>query len=86
MPANAEGTLLVLPDPFTFPSEVLLTAGPDLTVVGGLASAAGQPGGNRLVLNREVYDDGAVGVLVDPALRSAPWSPKDAGPSASRSP
>ena len=68
MPANAEGTLLVLPDPFTFPSEVLLTAGPDLTVVGGLASAAGQPGGNRLVLNREVYDDGAVGVLVDPGV------------------
>ena len=66
MPDDAEGTLLVLPDPFTFPSEFLLNAGPGLTVVGGLASAATRPGGNRLVLNNEVYSDGAVGVLLGP--------------------
>ena len=66
MPANAAGTLLVLPDPFTFPSEALLNAGREMTVVGGLASAAGRPGDNRLILGRQVFDDGAVGVLLDP--------------------
>ena len=68
MPVDAEGTLLVLPDPFSFPSEVLLTTGPGMTVVGGLASAAGRPGGNRLVLGQQVFDDGAVGVLLDPGV------------------
>lgn len=68
MPVDAEGTLLVLPDPFSFPSEVLLTTGPEMTVVGGLASAAGRPGGNRLILGRQVFDDGAVGVLLDPGV------------------
>lgn len=66
MPADATGTLLVLPDPFTFPSEALLNAERDMTVVGGLASAAGRPGGNRLILGRQVFHDGAVGVLIDP--------------------
>ena len=68
MPADAEGTLLTVPDPFTFPSEALLMAGAPVTVVGGLASAASRPGGNRLILNQEVYDDGAVGVLLDPGV------------------
>ena len=68
MPANTAGTLLVLPDPFTFPSDALLNAGSQTTVVGGLASAAGQPGGNRLILGRQVFDDGAVGVLLDPEV------------------
>ena len=68
MPVDAEGTLLVIPDPFTFPSEALLQAGPAITVVGGLASAASRPGGNRLVLGRHVYTDGAVGVLLDPRV------------------
>ena len=69
MPANAAGTLLVLPDPFTFPSEALLNAGREMTVVGGLASAAGRPGGNRLILGQQVFDDGAVGVLLDPEVK-----------------
>ena len=68
MPVDAEGTLLVLPDPFSFPSEVLLNTGPEMTVVGGLASAAGRPGGNRLVLGQQVFSDGAVGVLLDPGV------------------
>ena len=68
MPVDAEGTLLVIPDPFTFPSEALLEEGPAMTVVGGLASAAGRPGGNRLVLGHQVYTDGAVGVLLDPRV------------------
>ena len=68
MPADAEGTLLAVPDPFTFPSDALLNAGPAVTVVGGLASAASRPGDNRLILDREVYDDGAVAVLLDPGV------------------
>ena len=90
IPDDAEGTLLVIPDPFTFPSDALLKAGPAMpasergaaaddsdallkagpamTVVGGLASAAGRPGGNRLVLGRQVFDDGAVGVILDPEV------------------
>ena len=68
MPVDAEGTLLVLPDPFSFPSEVLLNSEPEMTVVGGLASAAGRPGGNRLVLGQQVFSDGAVGVLLDPVV------------------
>ena len=39
---------------------------PDVTAIGGLASAARGPGGNRLVLDGRLYDDGAVGVLVPP--------------------
>lgn len=69
IPADAEGTLLVIPDPFTFPSETLLSTGPAMTVVGGLASAAGRPGGNRLVLGHQVYDNGAVGVILDPEVK-----------------
>ena len=68
MPLDAAGTLLVIPDPVTFPSEALLEAGSAMTVVGGLASAADRPGGNRLVLGDQVFNDGAVGVLLDPEV------------------
>lgn len=61
--------LLVLADPFSFPADSFLTGlrdqvGLELAVVGGLASAARGPGGNRLVLGSEVVSDGAVGVVV----------------------
>jgi small ligand-binding sensory domain FIST len=62
-------TLLLLADPFTFPADALLERmaedRPDLTIIGGLASAAGRPGGNRLVLDGAVHADGAVGVFFD---------------------
>lgn len=65
---GAQGTLLVLADPFTCPVEHLLEqvaeAAPEVVVVGGLASAARQPGGNRLVLDRALHVDGAVAVLL----------------------
>jgi small ligand-binding sensory domain FIST len=48
--------------------EQLATLRPDLRVVGGMASAARGPGGNRLVLDGAVHHDGAVGVLLDPAV------------------
>ncbi len=61
--------LLVLADPFSFPADVFLTGlrdqvGCDLPVVGGLASAARGPGGNRLVFGPDVVSDGAVAVVV----------------------
>jgi small ligand-binding sensory domain FIST len=64
--------LVLLADPFTFPMELLLRGlaaeHPDLPVIGGMASAARTPGGNRLVLNQEVFTDGAVGVLIGPGV------------------
>ena len=62
-------TLLLLADPFSFPVDGFLRRlnedRPGLTVIGGLASAGGAPGGNRLVLDGEVLEDGAVGVFLD---------------------
>jgi small ligand-binding sensory domain FIST len=64
--------LLLLTDPFTLPADGVLerlrAKAPGLRVIGGMASAATHPGGNRLVLDGEVHVDGAVGVLVDPAV------------------
>jgi small ligand-binding sensory domain FIST len=60
--------LLVLADPFTFPSDEVLRheadVHPGLPVVGGLASAAVAPGGNRVVLDDQVLSDGAVGAVL----------------------
>ncbi len=69
-------TMLLLSDPFSLPLDPLLDTLaddlPDLTVVGGLASAARGPGGNRLVLDGEVHRDGAVGVLLPPGAEVLP--------------
>ncbi len=67
----AEGSaLLLLADPFTFPADDVLVAlhdrWPSLTVIGGLASAARGPGGNRLVLDGRIEQEGAVGVVLPP--------------------
>lgn len=66
MPEGA--TLLLLADPFSFPADGLVDQlaeiRPDVTVVGGLASAASAPGANALVLDDEVHHDGAVGVVI----------------------
>jgi small ligand-binding sensory domain FIST len=57
-----------LGDPFSFDAEAAFAAveerWPGLPVIGGMASAARMPGGNRLVLDDEVFRDGAVGVLL----------------------
>ncbi|MGH8978038.1 MAG: FIST N-terminal domain-containing protein, partial [Acidimicrobiia bacterium] len=62
------GTLLLLADPYSFPvSDFLRLVNaqvPELTVIGGLASAAAGPGGNRLVGNAQVSTTGAVAVLL----------------------
>ncbi|MEM7142122.1 MAG: FIST N-terminal domain-containing protein [Actinomycetota bacterium] len=60
-------TLVLLTEPFSFPTEAFVRASneqyPQLTVVGGMASAGG-PGANRLVVQGEMHLDGAVGVLL----------------------
>jgi len=65
---DAFGTLILVADPFTFPLDGCLRAleevAPHVQVVGGAASAAAGPGGNRLLFDGEVYEQGAVGVLV----------------------
>lgn len=69
---GAEGALLLFADPFTLPVERVLEelarTAPGLTVIGGLASVARRPGGNRLLLDRTLHADGAVGVLVPPSI------------------
>ncbi|MGD9702608.1 MAG: FIST N-terminal domain-containing protein [Acidimicrobiia bacterium] len=65
-------TMILLPDPFTFPlNEFVSGLGQDrprLAVIGGLASAARQSGGNRLIIGGRVVRHGAVGVLLDVPL------------------
>jgi len=66
---RSPASLLMFADPFTFPVDAFLQRVnrdlPGLQIIGGLASAAGSPGGNRLVLDDHVVDEGAVGVFVD---------------------
>ncbi|MEY2422963.1 MAG: hypothetical protein QOI95_3030 [Acidimicrobiaceae bacterium] len=68
--ATQERTLLLLADPFSMPVDDFLEAAPEtypgLRIIGGLASAARGPGGNRLVLDGNQYTDGAVGALLPP--------------------
>jgi small ligand-binding sensory domain FIST len=70
LPADMAGlrSMLLLADPFTFPVDALFEqlerdrAG--LAVVGGLASAADEPGDNRLLVDDSSHSDGAVGALL----------------------
>jgi small ligand-binding sensory domain FIST len=68
-PDEPKGTLLLLADPFTFPADAFLERVnedlPGLKVIGGLASAATHPGGNRIVVDADISATGAVGALLD---------------------
>jgi small ligand-binding sensory domain FIST len=63
-----ESALLLLGDPFSVPTDLLLQrvnedhAG--LRVIGGMASGIRTPGQCRLLLNESIRDNGAVGVLL----------------------
>ncbi len=59
-----ERAAVLLVDPHTFPLAGFLPHTGALPVVGGLASARGGPGSNRLFLDGEVHAHGAVGLLV----------------------
>jgi small ligand-binding sensory domain FIST len=68
-PPTAARAVLLLADPFSFPTDAFLDGVHEQTptrlpVVGGMASAARGPGGNRLVLDDAVVTDGAVGAFV----------------------
>ena len=75
-PEAPRPTLLVLGDPFSFPTDSFLKqvneTAPGVRVFGGMASAGQAPGGNRLVIDDVVYTDGAVGIEVSgPAILRA---------------
>jgi small ligand-binding sensory domain FIST len=59
------GALLLLPDPYSFPTDRVLSslavAAPGMPVVGGLASARTLEGASALFLGEEVVGEGAVG-------------------------
>jgi small ligand-binding sensory domain FIST len=71
-PDTPARTMVLLADPMTFPAEAVVAglgaSWPSLTIVGGLVSASPMRGGNRLVLDGTVHEDGAVGVLLPPGL------------------
>jgi small ligand-binding sensory domain FIST len=60
--------LLVLAEPFSFPTDLLLERvnedQPGVPVLGGMASGAQAPGGNRLLLGSGELAEGAVAVLL----------------------
>lgn len=66
-PASADA-MVVLADPFTTPAAPLLEwldeRRPATVVTGALASGAGEPGGNRLLIDDAVEDTGAVAVAL----------------------
>ncbi|HEX2286686.1 MAG TPA: FIST N-terminal domain-containing protein, partial [Mycobacterium sp.] len=66
---------LLLPDPYTFPSNVLIehlnTDLPGTTLLGGVVSGGLGPGDTRLFRDREVLNTGAVGVRL-PGVHSVP--------------
>jgi small ligand-binding sensory domain FIST len=68
--------VLLLADPFSFAAEPAFVAiaerWPGVPVVGGMASAATGPGGNRLVLDDTRLASGAVAVLLGPGIRVDP--------------
>ena len=76
LPHSEAHTLILLADPFTFPAEVAVESWsisrPDLQVIGGLASGANTPNGNRFLLDGEIYSDGAVGLFIEGATSVEP--------------
>ena len=65
--------LMVLADPYSFPADFLLERlnedRPGIPAVGGMASGGHSPGESRLILGRQTYAEGAVGVLVHGPVR-----------------
>ena len=71
-PPFEPAALLLLADPFGFPAEAAFAAlaerFPGMPVIGGMASAARGPGGNRLLLDDRVLLTGAVGAFLGPGI------------------
>ncbi|HZT67655.1 MAG TPA: FIST N-terminal domain-containing protein [Acidimicrobiales bacterium] len=66
------GALILLADPYSFDADRffawLLDRHPGLPVIGGMASAARGPGGNRLTVDGRMRTAGAVGALLPAAV------------------
>jgi small ligand-binding sensory domain FIST len=64
--------MLVLAEPFSFPTDLLLNHlnedHPGVPVLGGMASASHEPGGNRLISGDQVLASGAVALLMHGSL------------------
>jgi small ligand-binding sensory domain FIST len=69
----AKSLLLMLGDPFTFPTDEFLqqlhTERKGLPIIGGMASASREPGANRLLLGGSIVDQGGVGVLLEGPIK-----------------
>ncbi len=65
--------VLFMADPFSTPMLSVLpglgAALPDVPVIGGMASGAGQAGDNRVLYNGQVMSDGGVGVVIGGAVQ-----------------
>ena len=63
-----EESILLLGDPFSFTPDPWLkkldTEVPGLRVLGGMASGSQTPRGNRLLLDGQIYQEGAVGLVL----------------------
>jgi small ligand-binding sensory domain FIST len=72
VPFEPQG-LILIGDPYTFAVDTLFAEVaerlPGLPVLGGMASAALGPGGNRLAIDGRIYTTGAVGALIGPGTR-----------------
>jgi len=72
----ADAAVLLLADPFSFPVDSLISRladdRPGLPIIGGMASGGSRPGGNTLVMDRQTYDAGAVGVIIGGGVRIRP--------------
>lgn len=72
-PGDDDRVAILLADPYAFPVGGVLHrldgARPGFPVMGGLASAPGGPGANRLFVDGRVHDGGAVGALLGGAVR-----------------
>lgn len=62
--------VVLIGDPFTFPADDFLSMVEPVPVVGGMASAAYGPGGNRLALDDRVVTAGAVGAVLGSPVRT----------------
>jgi len=76
LPEVSAHTLILLADPFSFPTELAVdswsASHPELQIIGGLASGANAPNGNRFLLNDQIHDTGAVGLLIGGRTRVEP--------------
>ncbi|WP_406696705.1 FIST N-terminal domain-containing protein [Singulisphaera sp. Ch08] len=72
MPTAGGSSLLLLGDPFSFPADQFLLRMngelPGLRVSGGMASGGNVPGKNRLILDGEIFEDGAVAISLEGAI------------------